>query len=78
MKKLLNILFGRTLAIKTETQLKEEYLSQSVDNYDLEYRMRKLDRKSFNGQNFRSLYKGLYTWLNFIKFKTSKHQCLIH
>ena len=61
MKKLLNILFGRTLAIKTETQLKEEYLSQSVDNYDLEYRMRKLHRKSFNGQNFRSLYKGFYT-----------------
>ena len=40
---------------------RDRYLSQSVDNYDLEYRMRKLDRKSFNGQNFRSLYKGLYT-----------------
>ena len=61
MKKLLNILFGRTLAIKPETQLKEEYLSQSVDNYDLEYRMRKFDRKLFNDQNFRRYYKGFYT-----------------
>ena len=46
MKKLLNILFGRTLAVKTERELKEAYLSQSVDMCDLENRMKRLHTTS--------------------------------
>ena len=45
---------------ETKEQMIENYLSKSVDHADLDYRMRQLDRASFNGKNHSFLYRHLY------------------
>jgi hypothetical protein len=47
LKKLTNLL-GNIFTVKTQQQLEEEYLSQSIDRYDLEWRQRQLmNRKGY-------------------------------
>ena len=45
---------------ETKEQMIENYLSKSIDHADLDYRMRQLDRASFNGKNHSFLYRHLY------------------
>lgn len=39
---------------------RDKYLSKSNDLADLERRQRELDRRQFNGGNFKSLYNRFY------------------
>jgi hypothetical protein len=38
----------------------ELYLSKSVDHFDLENRQRELQRRQFDGGNFKTLYNKFY------------------
>lgn len=52
--KILNFMFA------PRKSFEEKYLEQSVDHYDLERRQRELDKRQFNGGNFRTLYNRFF------------------
>jgi len=54
LKKIIKLIFGPHMSAE------EKYLSQSADHHDLERRQRELQRRQFDGGNFKTLYNKFY------------------